>query len=83
MSHSYDQSGVDQYITIVALADNTEVRIQRPDEEVFNGNGGSGSNVQVYVLNNRNSVRYVSYLHYITIHAENLANRRFHTLMFY
>ena len=83
MSHSYDQSGVDQYITIVALADNTEVRIQRPDEEVFNGNGGSGSNVQVYVLNNGNSVRYVSCLENIAMQAEPLADIEFHMFMYY
>lgn len=69
MSHSYSRSGGEQYITVVALSDNTEVRIQRPDEEVFTGptstgsDSGSGSlsNVQTYNLNAGQSVRFVSY----------------------
>ena len=65
VSHTYSQSGEEQYVTIVALEDDTQVLIQKPDEEIFGfganrvGTAGQQSNVVTYDLNALESIRFV------------------------
>lgn len=63
VSHSYSRAGETQYVTVVALEDNTQVLIQKPDEEVFAvggaGNADPQSNVITFNLNVLDSARYV------------------------
>ena len=66
MTHSYSRSGSQQYITVVSLADNTQVRIQRPDRELFVGTVPE-PNILTFELDNLESVRYVSaFVSYVT-----------------
>lgn len=63
MSHTYEKAGETQYITVVALEDDTQVLIQKPDQEVFTV-GGFGvaepqSSVQTFELNALDSVRFI------------------------
>lgn len=62
VSHSYDKAGEDHYITVVALNDDTQVLIQKPDEEVFSvlmNAAAPRSNVVTFNLNALESVRYL------------------------
>ncbi|XP_067942948.1 uncharacterized protein [Watersipora subatra] len=58
VTHSYTQSGDEQYITVVALADNTELTIQRPDEEALGGRIPPPT-IVTFQLNELESVRYM------------------------
>lgn len=57
-SHTYEEAGNTQYITIVALENDTKVHIQKPDTVEGFGVAEPQSNVQTFDLNALDSVRF-------------------------